>query len=156
MSDVVAMGELLVDFSQNGSSEKGNPIFEANPGGAPCNVLSITNAAASIVTTRKGTVCSMPDREEIGFPLANNGKEQRELKTAKSFDIQLGSVAKVKEFVNDMSKIEGDVFLCVGKYVVDAKSIMGIFSLELSKPLRLEIEDWKEAYGAVLERYLRL
>ncbi|MCI8946102.1 MAG: HPr family phosphocarrier protein [Lachnospiraceae bacterium] len=66
----------------------------------------------------------------------------------------LGSVDKVKAFVNDMSKIEGDVFLCVGKYVIDAKSIMGIFSLELSKPLRLEIENWKEGYGAFIERYL--
>ena len=43
----------------------------------------------------------------------------------------------------------------LGKYVVDAKSIMGIFSLELSKPLRLEIEDWREEYAAVIEKYLR-
>ena len=39
--DVVALGELLIDFTQNGKSEQGNPIFEANPGGAPCNVLAI-------------------------------------------------------------------------------------------------------------------
>ncbi len=39
--DVVALGELLIDFTQNGLSEQGNPIFEANPGGAPCNVLSM-------------------------------------------------------------------------------------------------------------------
>lgn len=39
--DVVAMGELLVDFTENGISEQGNPILEANPGGAPCNVLSM-------------------------------------------------------------------------------------------------------------------
>ena len=39
--DVVAMGELLIDFTQNGYSEQGNPIFEANPGGAPCNVLAM-------------------------------------------------------------------------------------------------------------------
>ena len=37
--DVAAMGELLIDFTQNGYSDQGNPIFEANPGGAPCNVL---------------------------------------------------------------------------------------------------------------------
>ncbi len=118
-------------------------------------MLSFANAAASIVTTRKGAIRSMPDREEVGDLLANYGKEQGELKTAKSFDILLGSVDKVKAFVNDMSKIEGDVLLCVGKYVIDAKSIMGIFSLELSKPLRLEIEDWKEEYAAVIGRYLR-
>ena len=39
--DVIAMGELLVDFTENGISEQGNPILEANPGGAPCNVLSM-------------------------------------------------------------------------------------------------------------------
>ena len=39
--DVAAMGELLIDFTQNGYSEQGNPIFEANPGGAPCNVLAM-------------------------------------------------------------------------------------------------------------------
>lgn len=39
--DVVALGELLIDFTQNGKSEQGNPLFEANPGGAPCNVLAI-------------------------------------------------------------------------------------------------------------------
>ena len=118
-------------------------------------MLSFANAAASIVTTRKGAIRSMPDREEINTLLVSYGNEQGELKTAKSFDILLGSVDKVKAFVNDMSKIEGDVLLCVGKYVIDAKSIMGIFSLELSKPLRLEIEDWKEEYMAVIEKYLQ-
>lgn len=111
-------------------------------------MLSFSNAAASIVTTRRGALRSMPDREEIDALLAGCGH-------AKSFDILLESVDKVKEFVSDMSTIEGDVLLCVGKYVIDAKSIMGIFSLELSKPLRLEIEDWKEEYMAVIERYLR-
>jgi fructokinase len=41
--DVVALGELLIDFTENGISENGNPILEANPGGAPCNVLSMLN-----------------------------------------------------------------------------------------------------------------
>ena len=39
--DVVALGELLIDFTQNGMSAQGNPLFEANPGGAPCNVLAM-------------------------------------------------------------------------------------------------------------------
>lgn len=39
--DVVALGELLIDFTDNGMSSQGNPVFEANPGGAPCNVLSM-------------------------------------------------------------------------------------------------------------------
>jgi len=41
--DVVALGELLIDFIQNGTSAQGNPLFEANPGGAPCNVLAMLN-----------------------------------------------------------------------------------------------------------------
>lgn len=39
--DVVALGELLIDFTNNGVSSQGNSLFEANPGGAPCNVLAI-------------------------------------------------------------------------------------------------------------------
>lgn len=39
--DVVALGELLIDFTENGSSGQGNPVYEANPGGAPCNVLAM-------------------------------------------------------------------------------------------------------------------
>lgn len=39
--DVVALGELLIDFTENGTSSQGNPILEANPGGAPCNVLAM-------------------------------------------------------------------------------------------------------------------
>lgn len=39
--DVVALGELLIDFTENGKSVQGNPILEVNPGGAPCNVLSM-------------------------------------------------------------------------------------------------------------------
>lgn len=39
--DVTALGELLIDFTDSGKSEQGNPLLEANPGGAPCNVLSM-------------------------------------------------------------------------------------------------------------------
>lgn len=41
--DVIALGELLIDFTGSGISEQGNPLFEANPGGAPCNVLAMLN-----------------------------------------------------------------------------------------------------------------
>ena len=40
-TDVIALGELLIDFTLNGESSQGNPLFEANPGGAPCNVLAM-------------------------------------------------------------------------------------------------------------------
>lgn len=39
--DIAALGELLIDFTENGTSGQGNPLFEANPGGAPCNVLAM-------------------------------------------------------------------------------------------------------------------
>lgn len=41
--DITALGELLIDFTENGTSNQGNPIMEANPGGAPCNVLAMLN-----------------------------------------------------------------------------------------------------------------
>lgn len=41
--DVTALGELLIDFTENGISSQGNPLFEANPGGAPCNVLAMVS-----------------------------------------------------------------------------------------------------------------
>lgn len=41
--DVIALGELLIDFTENGISDQGNPLLEANPGGAPCNVLAMLN-----------------------------------------------------------------------------------------------------------------
>ena len=41
--DAVALGEYLIDFTDNGPSAQGNTLFEANPGGAPCNMLSMLN-----------------------------------------------------------------------------------------------------------------
>lgn len=41
--DVIALGELLIDFTESGMSDQGNPVLEANPGGAPCNVLAMLN-----------------------------------------------------------------------------------------------------------------
>lgn len=58
-----------------------------------------------------------------------------------SINICLNSIEKVKSFVNLISKFDGDFDLTSGRYVIDAKSIMGIFSLDLSKPLKLEIHN---------------
>ncbi|MCL2838070.1 MAG: HPr family phosphocarrier protein [Oscillospiraceae bacterium] len=57
----------------------------------------------------------------------------------KTLEVTLGSINDVKDFVNAVSKYEHDVDLTSGRYVVDAKSIMGIFSLDLSKPIKVEI-----------------
>ena len=57
----------------------------------------------------------------------------------KTVQIFLNSIDKVKSFVNDISKFDYDFDLVSGRYVIDAKSIMGIFSLDLSKPIDLNI-----------------
>ena len=68
--DVVAMGELLIDFTQNGYSEQGNPIFEANPGGAPCNVLAMLQKLG-----RKTAFIGKVGQDGFGFQLEKALKE---------------------------------------------------------------------------------
>ena len=68
----------------------------------------------------------------------------------KTVQISLNSIDKVKAFVNDISKYDFDFDLVSGRYVIDAKSIMGIFSLDLSKPIDLNIH----ADGSNLETVL--
>jgi phosphotransferase system HPr-like phosphotransfer protein len=57
----------------------------------------------------------------------------------KTVKISLNSIDKVKAFVNDVTKFDTDFDLVSGRYVIDAKSIMGIFSLDLSKTIDLNI-----------------
>ena len=57
----------------------------------------------------------------------------------KTVQISLNSIDKVKSFVNAITQFEFDFDLISGRYVIDAKSIMGIFSLDLSKPIDLAI-----------------
>lgn len=57
----------------------------------------------------------------------------------KTLNITLNSIEDVKSFVSIVSKYNYDIDLTSGRYVVDAKSIMGIFSLDLSSPIKVEI-----------------
>ena len=57
----------------------------------------------------------------------------------KTVHISLNSIDKVKAFVNEITKFDNDFDLVSGRCVIDAKSIMGIFSLDLSKPIELNI-----------------
>lgn len=57
----------------------------------------------------------------------------------KTVQICLNSIDKVKSFVNEITKFDNDFDLVSGRYVIDAKSIMGIFSLDLSKPIELNV-----------------
>lgn len=75
----------------------------------------------------------------------------------KTLKISLNSIDKVKTFVNEISKFDCDFDLVSGRYVIDAKSIMGIFSLDLSKPIDLNIHADGAALDnvmAVIEKYV--
>ena len=70
--------------------------------------------------------------------------------------ISLNSIVKVKSFVNDLTKFDTDFDLVSGRYVIDAKSIMGIFSLDLSKPIDLNIhaENNVDEILSILDPYI--
>lgn len=73
----------------------------------------------------------------------------------KTFNLMLSSINDVKDFVNVVSKYEFDVDLTSGRYVVDAKSIMGIFSLDLSKPIKVEVhEDNCDKFISDLQKFI--
>lgn len=59
----------------------------------------------------------------------------------KTVKISLDSIDKVKTFVNDINRYNAEFDLVSGRYVIDAKSIMGIFSLDISKPIDLNIHN---------------
>ena len=74
----------------------------------------------------------------------------------KTVQISLNSIDKVKSFVNAITQFEFDFDLVSGRYVIDAKSIMGIFSLDLSKPIELVIhsEDNLDEIMDILKPYI--
>jgi phosphotransferase system HPr-like phosphotransfer protein len=74
----------------------------------------------------------------------------------KTVQISLNSIDKVKSFVNEITKFDNDFDLISGRYVIDAKSIMGIFSLDLSKPIELNIhsDNGAEDIMAALKPYI--
>ena len=83
----------------------------------------------------------------------NNNKQplRKEGNTMQTIQVSLGSIETVKQFVYDLCRFDCDFDLISGRYVIDAKSILGIFSLDLSKPIDLTIH----ADGAQLEEVLK-
>ncbi|MGN0466163.1 MAG: HPr family phosphocarrier protein [Lachnospiraceae bacterium] len=69
----------------------------------------------------------------------------------KTVKISLNSIDKVKTFVNEINRFDAEFDLVSGRYVIDAKSIMGIFSLDISKPIDLNIHT-TENLDEILER----
>lgn len=62
----------------------------------------------------------------------------------KTYTISLDTIIKVKDFVNMINRFDSEVDLTSGRYIIDAKSIMGIFSLDLTRPLTLTIYNDEE------------
>lgn len=72
----------------------------------------------------------------------------------KTINILLGTINDVKDFVSIVNRYDFDVDLVSGRYAVDAKSIMGIFSLDLSKPIRVDIHaESASEFLAAIERF---
>ena len=70
----------------------------------------------------------------------------------KTVKISLNSIDKVKTFVNEINQFKSEFDLVSGRYVIDAKSIMGIFSLDISKPIDLNIHTDGEELEQVIAR----
>ncbi len=72
-----------------------------------------------------------------------------------TLEIKLSSIEDVRNFVNIVSKYEMEIDLASGRYIVDAKSIMGIFSLDLLKPIKLTAHsDDTDALFAEIKPYI--
>ena len=69
----------------------------------------------------------------------------------KTVNVSLNSIDKVKDFVNEVAKYNAEFDLVSGRYVIDAKSIMGIFSLDLSKPIELNIHSEEDNLDQIVE-----
>ena len=69
----------------------------------------------------------------------------------KTIKVSLNSIDRVKKFVNDINHFDTDFDLVSGRYVIDAKSIMGIFSLDLSKEIDLNIHAEGDKLDAILK-----
>ena len=84
--DVVALGELLIDFTENGLSAQGNPMLEANPGGAPCNVLAMLNKLG-----KKTAFIGKVGDDNFGHMLARTVEESGTDVTNLLFDKKVGT-----------------------------------------------------------------
>lgn len=73
----------------------------------------------------------------------------------KNFEIKLSTIEDIKNFVNVVGTCDYEVDLASGRYIVDAKSIMGIFSLDLMNPIKMTIHsDECDELVAKIEKYI--
>ncbi len=71
-----------------------------------------------------------------------------------NFKVKLNTIAKVQAFVTAITPLDSDFDLICGRYIVNAKSIMGVFSLDLQQKLELKVYDYTEEIGIRIEPYL--
>lgn len=69
----------------------------------------------------------------------------------REIEISLDSIDRVKNFVSITTKFDAEIDLVSGRYIIDAKSIMGIFSIDLSKPIRLRIHEGRETVDDIID-----
>ena len=91
--DVIALGELLIDYTDNGISAQGNPLFEANPGGAPCNVLAMLRKLdknCAFVGKVGNDIFTAPDFETAAGMAVNSSFRLLKFKTAAIAEVSEG------------------------------------------------------------------
>lgn len=69
----------------------------------------------------------------------------------REIEISLDSIDKVKNFVSITTKFDAEIDLISGRYIIDAKSIMGIFSIDLSRPISLRIHEGRENVDDIID-----
>ena len=113
--DVVALGELLIDFTQNGLSAQGNPLFEANPGGAPCNVLAMLKKLGKSFEEVCEEIEKYKDTLRLYFGLrslhnlAQNGRVSKIVASAIGFmNIRILGTASKEGTIQSVAKCRGD------------------------------------------------
>lgn len=173
--DVVALGELLVDFTENGLSAQGNPLLEANPGGAPCNVLSMLQNLGK-KTAFIGKVGADALGQMLIQAVRNQGINTDNLLVDDTVHTTLAFVHTDKDGdrsfsfyrnpgadmmlrwdeVHEDMLADTKIFHFGTLSMTDAKSILGLFSVDLSKPvtLRIDVNDSKmNEVLTVIEKY---
>ncbi len=121
--DVVALGELLIDFTENGVSPQGNPVLEANPGGAPCNVLAMLSRLGKR-TAFIGKVGADPFGRQLRDAAADCGIDMRGLVEDRNAHTTLAFVHTLPDGDREFSFYRdpgADTMLCTGE--VDAELI---------------------------------
>ena len=151
--DVVALGELLIDFTENGISSQGNPLFEANPGGAPCNVLAMLTKLGH-KTAFIGKVGNDNYGEFFRENLQKNKIEDKLLTSdrlpsgvastfispdgERTFGTYLGAAASLRAEELTLDMFKGYAYLFIEGYLVQDHEMI-LHAIELAKEAGLQI-----------------